>query len=215
MHAVNEEKGETRMKPHEYSQARFLFILVPLVLMCLFSGCKRSDIVLVTQGNLAGREGTIGKVFDTCPLFTQVKWGRTKDNDSKRTVVFIAEISAPDLLRTIARDENNWLNMEKRYFEAVSADVQKAFIKVTFPLNRPDFSLQDIMLGISTPVKTVWSPALSDTEKEGVLDAIYENKDLFFPLLAPYANPSSPKGSTLFHDLTGKRITDFEGQAMK
>ena len=203
------------MKIHAYSQARFFFILVFLVLMGLFSGCKRSDIVLVTQGNLAGREGTIGKVFDTCPLFTQVKWGRTKDNDSKRTVVFIAEISAPDLLRTIARDENNWLNMEKRYFEAVSADVQKAFIKVTFPLNRPDFSLQDIMLGISTPVKTVWSPALSDTEKEGVLDAIYENKDLFFPLLAPYANPSSPKGSTLFHDLTGKRITDFEGQAMK
>jgi len=197
------------MKIHAYSLARFLFILVPLVLMCLFSGCKRSDIVLVTQGNLAGRQGTIGKVFDSCPLFTQVKWDRIKADDSKRTVVFIAEISAPDLLRTIARDENTWLSMEKRFFQAVSADVQKAWLKVTFPINRPDFSLQDIMLGISTQAKTVWSPSLSDAEKEGVLDAIYENNDLFFPLVAPYANPSSKKGSTLFHDLTGKRITDF------
>jgi hypothetical protein len=197
------------MKTHTYSQARFLFIMMPLVLMCLFSGCKRSDILLVTQGNLAGREGTIGKVFDTCPLFTQVSWDRIKDNDGNRTVVFIAEIYAPDLLRTVASDENNWLNMEKRYFESVSADVQKACIKVTFPLNRPEFSLQDIMLGISTPAKTVWSPALNDAEKEGVLDAIYENNDLFFPLLAPYANPSFKKGSTLFHELTGKKLTDF------
>lgn len=203
------------MKTHAYSQARFFFILAPLVLMCLFSGCKRGDIVLVTQGNLAGREGTIGKVFDTCPLFTQVKWDRIKDNDGNRTVVFIAEISAPDLLRTVARDENNWLSMEKRFFKAVSADVQNAYLKVTFPLNRPEFSLQDIMLGISTQAKTVWSPSLNDAEKAGVLDAIYENNDLFFPLVAPYANPSFMKGSILFRDLTGKRITDFEGQAMK
>ena len=198
------------MKIHAYSQARFFFILVFLVLMGLFSGCKRSDIVLVTQGNLAGRVGSIGNVFDTCPLFTQVEWDRIKDNDSKTTVVFIAEISAPDLLRTIAKDENNWLSMEKRFFKAVSADVQKAWIKVTFPLNGPDFSLQDIMLGISAQAKTVWSPSLSDAEKEGVLDAIYETNDLFYPLVAPYANPSSKKGSTLFHNLTGKRITDFE-----
>jgi len=43
-----------------------------------------------------------------------------------------------------------------------------------------------------------------------VVDAIYEKNGHFFTLLAPYANPSFKNGSTLFYELTGQRVTDFE-----
>jgi hypothetical protein len=197
------------MKNHACSRARLFFIIIPLVLMCVFSGCKRSDIVVVTKGTLPGRLETIGTVFDTCPLFTQVRWDRIKDDDKRRIVVFSADVSAPDLLRTVSEDAQNWLGMERRYFDSVSADVEKAHIKITFPVEGPSFSLQDITLGLSSSAKTVWSPALSDTEKEGVIDVIYEKNDLLYTLLAPYADPSVKNGSTLFYELTGKRLTDF------
>jgi hypothetical protein len=198
------------MKTHVFSRARFFFMIIPLVLICVFSGCKRSDIVVVTKGNLPGRLETIGKVFDTCPLFTQVRWDRIKEENGRKVVVFIAEVSAPDLLRKVSEDAQNWLGMERRYFDSVSADVEKALIKITFPVKRPSFYLQDIMLGLSSSAKTAWSPALSDAEKERVVDTIYEKNDLLFTLLAPYANPSVKNGTTLFYELTGKRITDFD-----
>ena len=198
------------MKTHAYSRSRFFFIIAPLVLMCLFSGCKRSDIMVVTQSNLAWREGTIGKFFDTCPLFTQVRWDRIKDDNKRCVVVFIAELSVLDLFRTVSRDAKNWLGMERRYFDSVSSDVEKAHIKITFPIDGDSFSLQDIMLGISSSAKTVWSPALGDDEKKEVVDAIYDKNDHLLTLLAPYANPSLNNGSTLFHELTGQRVADFE-----
>lgn len=169
------------------------------------AGCKRTDITLVKKSTYGGMEKTIGMMFDTCSHFVSISWDRIQFEANRPIVVFTAEIPLQTLLNTVSEDAGNWLSIEREYFIQVCGHLSGAYFRIMFPIAQDrTFRLGEVMLGLASADRTVWSPGLSTEEKERVMNDIYEDSPGIFTHMARYANPSFPEGSALFRTLTGK-----------
>jgi hypothetical protein len=174
------------------------------------SGCKKSDVALVTSSPYGRNEGTIGMTFEHYDLFLSKSWTAAVDSKGSHSVIFIARLPVDRVLKVATRDSGNWLTFEKNYSRDVLPHVRAAYLKITFLItSRDSFGLSSIRLGISSGTKTAWSSDFREDEKQQIMASIYLNSPTMLPILARYADPSFREGSTLYAKLTGKNIRDF------
>lgn len=197
------------MKERNHPGMRICCIVLLVLLIIFLSGCKRSDISTITDGTLEDRTETIGRAFNTCPVFTNTNWDRTTAPDGSRIVVFTADLPLDALMDMVSADSGNWLTVEKRYFEATTNEIKRARIKITFPINGHVFRLQDIMFGISSSTRTAWSAGLNAEDREKVINSIYDQSTYMLTVFVPYVDPSLESGAEMFYLLTGRRLEDF------
>lgn len=197
------------MRSVVFSKSTHTCLILMIVMVVFNFGCKRNDIALVAQTPLENQTVSLGKVLGSYSGFTNTTWDTIKGTENQRIVIFTAELNAKDMLGAVAKDSGNWLNMERRYFEYASQEVEKASLTMSFPLSADSFSLEDIVFCISSSKAIACSPGLNDEEKTKMMSLIYENKPEALSQLVPYMNPSLKNGSTLFYDLTGRDITGF------
>jgi hypothetical protein len=182
-------------------------VLLCIVCMLFSPACGRSDISLVKNATWGGHEEPIGLAFDNCSQFTSTSWKRLQYEANRPIVVFVAELPVKALLKSVYADSHNWISPERTYFDKLSPQLSGAYLRVAFPLAADGtFKIGEVMLGIASKKSTVWSPSLPPEERERVIQFIYMDSPGIFSELAPYANPSSPQGSTMLHTLTGKGI---------